>query len=70
MAEKDRTALLVKSLDDSDASVKALEDQVLALKEQLSNTGREKDNHGHDKDRLNNSLGVAGANQKYLEATR
>jgi rootletin len=70
MAEKDRTALLVKSLDDQDASVKALEDQVLALKEQLSNTGREKDNAGIDKDRLNNSLGVADANKKYLEASR
>ena len=64
MAEKDRTALLTQSLADADASVKGLEDQVLALKEELSNTGRAKDNAGHDKDRLNNSLGVAGANQK------
>ena len=70
MAEKDRTTLLVKSLDDSDASVKGLEDQVLALKEQLSNTGREKDNAGHDKNRLNNSLGVADANKKNLESTK
>lgn len=70
LAEKDRTAHLSKNLGDSTGTVKQLEDQVLALKEQLGNTGRAKDDAGHDKNRVTNALGVSESNKKYLEQTK